>query len=530
MNESAPQKNLYWLMQPLLLAVVLVVGFLFGIYFQTSNETQVVRGASHTTHLSSYHKLGEILNFVQTKYVDSVDIDYLADVAAKAILKELDPHSYYIPRKEAEAVTNRMQGNMEGVGIEFFVFQDTVYIIDLVPGSPAAESSLKKGDIIVTINDSLVSGVNRELSEIVEFFRGPESSFVAIDAMCSISGDKYSVELLRRPIPLSSLGASYLVEEGLLYVKINSFTSRTYSEFMETIEDYASRETGTNLILDLRHNPGGYLQEAIKILSQFVAASGKPLVRTKGASTIERTYRSTGRRFFNVDKIVVLIDGASASASEIIAGVLQDLDRGVVIGNQSFGKGSVQEHFVLNDNSAVRLTVSQYFMPSGRGIFKNEFAEKSYDDLEKFSTPNGRYVTQGQAIVPDIIVEPDSLFSHANFNQTLAIVNRLAFSYFINNLSSVESPESLISESIIPHNWLEDLLLMAESQEEKQLIEDFYNNDNHRLHSFLNARVGRFFFGDDIYFQLLNETDPVFNTAVEVIQNGEIAGILKSRR
>lgn len=530
MNEVEPQKNPYWLLQPLLLAVMLVVGFLFGIYFQTSNETQVIR-SPHTQHLSSYHKLGEILNFVQTKYVDSVDIDHLADVAAKAILKELDPHSYYIPRKEAEAVTNRMQGNMDGIGVEFFVFKDTVYIIDFVPGSPAAESRLKKGDVIMYINDSLVSGVNRELYEIVDFFRGPESSFVGIDAVCSISGEEYSVELLRGPIPLSSLGASYLVEEGLLYVKINSFTSRTYREFMEAVEEYSLPESGTNLILDLRHNPGGYLQEAIKILSQFVAVSGKPLVRTKGASTIERTYRSTGRRFFNMDKIVVLIDGASASASEIIAGVLQDLDRGVVIGHQSFGKGSVQEHFVLNDNSAVRLTVSQYFMPSGRGIFKNELAQKvSQQDLEKFSTPNGRYVTQGQAIVPDILVEPDSLFSHANFNQTLAVVNRLAFSYFINNLSFIESPDFYISDSIIPENWLNDLLLLAESQDEKQLIVDFYDNDSPRLYSFLKARLGRFFFGDDVYFQILNETDPVFNAAIEVIQNGEIAGILRSRR
>jgi len=529
MNDSKPPKNFYWLMQPLLLAVVLAVGFLFGIFFQTQSGTELVRG-SHGQHLNSYHKLGEILNFIQTKYVDSVDIDHLADVAANAILKELDPHSYYIPKSEAEAVSNRMQGNMDGIGVEFFVFKDTVYIIDFVPGSPAANSRMKKGDIILSINDSLISGKQLELSDIVKFFRGAESSLVTIEGICFDTKEKYQLELIRGPIPLSSLGASYLVEDGLLYVKINSFTSRTYREFMEVVEHYATTEKGTDLILDLRHNPGGYLQEAVKILSQFVAASGKPLVKTRGASTIERTYRSTGKRFFNIDKIAVLIDGASASASEIIAGVLQDLDRAVVVGTQSFGKGSVQEHFILNDDSAVRLTVSQYFMPSGRAIFRDEIATSEVDDQKSFSTNNGRLVTQGQAIIPDIIVEPDSLFSHVDFNRTLAAVNRLAFSYFKNKLSLWKDANPSMDDLHVPEVWFEDLLLMAESTEESELIEAFYSGDKDRLKSFLLARMGRFYFGDEAYFRVLNETDPVFTTALDVIQNGEIAGILRNRR
>jgi carboxyl-terminal processing protease len=526
MNEENSTPGSYWLMQPLIFAVLLAGGFAMGAMFQSNGGVQVIKSErSKSASSGSYEKLGEILNFIQTKYVDSVDVDHLADVAARAMLKELDPNSYYISRADAVAVNNRMQGNLDGIGIEFFVFQDTVHIIDVLADGPAENAELKRGDVILAVNDSVVSGHQRELGEIIEIFRGESGTVARIEVLRPSTGEISEINVQRGSVPLSSVGASYMIEDDLLYVKLNSFTSRTYREFMESIESSIVEGETIDLVLDLRHNPGGYLQEAIKILSQLFPRAGTELVKTRGSSIQERVYKSSGQQFFRIGKIAVLIDGASASASEIIAGVVQDLDRAIVVGTESYGKGSVQEHYRLRDESAIRLTVSRYFIPSGRSIYKKdrdeyykgEFTDGSFDADRTYFTDNGREVFEGQAIRPDIIVESDSFFTHSSFADVMLVVNRLAFVYYRDLVNSKTADIQSFEDVQIPARWKQDFQKLAEAEfGDTELLYKAKENPE-RVGDFLRARMARYFFGENGYYQVLNQTDPVVLTAREAL-------------
>ena len=527
-NKNTPSKT-NWFIQPMVVSIFLAGGFMLGVWFQGEGKSTLVQ----SEHSSAYHKLGEILNFVQTRYVDTVDIDRLADVAAEAILNELDPHSYYIPQEKSAAITNRMQGNLEGIGVEFFLFLDTVYVVDVIANSPASKVDLLPGDAILAINDTLVSGLEREMSEIVELFRGPVDSEVRLRTLRNAEEKEREVVVKRGTVPINSVGSSYLIEEDLLYLKLNSFTARSYSEFMQVIEENVAGKEKIDLILDLRHNPGGYLQEAIKILSQLFPQAGKTMVKTKSHSKMEKTYRSNGRNFFHIDRVVVLIDGASASASEIVAGVVQDLDRGLVIGSKSFGKGSVQEHYRLRDNSAIRLTVSKYYIPSGRAIFREEdwVADNggATDEEASFYTTNGRLVPEGKAIQPDILVDVNSMFSHADFNKYLQFINQLAFSYFRDEAGQIQEYSAEYLNQLIPQTWQTDLLELLEEEDGKRDLENLLEENSERVYSFLEARLGRFIFGSNLYYEVLNRTDPVVRTAIEALESDYQAMLSRQR-
>ena len=499
-----------------------------GVYFQGNGDVQIGKLPTKTSQSSSpYQKIGEILNFIQTKYVDSVDMDHLADVAANAILQELDPNSYYITREQAISVNQRMQGNLEGIGIEFFVFRDSVYVIDVLPDGPAESSVLSKGDIILSVDDSLVSGNGLSLNEIVELFRGESGSKVLLNIYRPTESRKIEVELTRGTVPVNSVGAAYMMDDDLLYIKLNSFTSRSYREFMQAIERNVDENKEFDLILDLRHNPGGYLQEAIKILSQFFRRSGLPLVYTRGSSIQERVYKTSGQNFYRIGKIAVLIDGASASASEIVAGVTQDMDRAIIVGSPSFGKGSVQEHYRLSDQSAMRLTVSRYYIPSGRAIFKSQQLADGADAFyyseganDEFLTRNGRRVEQGSAIQPDILVEADSLFTHNNFEPILRIINRLAFVYYLASFQAGQDVESFLSNlSTLPYTWKEDFMELAEEEYGNRDLEEMIYDHSDRISGFLKARKARYFAGSTAYQKVLNEYDPVVRAAIEALEN-----------
>ena len=519
MENKNIQSKTNWFIQPMVVAIFLAGGFMLGVWFQGEGKSPLVEG----TQTSSYHKLGEILNFIQSRYVDTIDIDRLADVAAEAILNELDPHSYYIPEEKHSAITNRMQGNLEGIGVEFFLFLDTFFVVDVIPNSPASMVDLLPGDAILAINDTIVSGRGREMFEIVELFRGPVDSEVRLRTLRDSGQKELEVVVKRGTVPINSVGSSYLIKDDLLYLRLNSFTARSYSEFMQVIEENVAGKEKIDLILDLRHNPGGYLQEAIKILSQLFPQAGKTMVKTKSHSKMEKTYRSNGRNFFHIDRVVVLIDGASASASEIVAGVIQDLDRGLVIGTKSYGKGSVQEHYHLKDGSAIRLTVSKYFIPSGRAIYREEdwVAENkgASDEDANFYTTNGRLVPEGKAIQPDILVDIKPVFRHAGFNHYLQYINRLAFSYFkaAAGQMQVNSPDDL--GQFIHEDWKTDLLELLDEEEKKHDLENLLEENSERVYSFLEARLGRFIFGTNQYYQILNRTDPVVNTAIEALES-----------
>ncbi len=527
MNEEKPHADSsYWLMQPLIFALLLALGFSLGVFFNGSSNVQIIKSdKSRSVSSGSMHKLGEILNFVQTKYVDSVDVDHLADVAARAILEELDPNSYYISREETAAVNQRMQGNMEGIGVEFFVFRDSLHIIDVFPDGPADKADIRTGDVILSVNDSLVTGMDRTLEDIMTLMRSEPERPVRLELFRPSEGVINEIIVTRGTVPINSIGASYLIDDNLLYVKINSFTSRTYREFMESIESNIDEFEEFDLILDLRHNPGGYLQEAVKILSQMFGQSGMELVKTRGYSSQERVYRTTGQQFFQVGKVAVLIDGASASASEIIAGVLQDKDRGIVVGTPSYGKGSVQEHYRLRDDSAIRLTVSRYYIPSGRSIYKKEegdyyssdVADESFDVGQAFLTANGRKVFEGRAIEPDILIEQDSFLTKRSYSRFRNTINRLAFVYFRESLGSTEENTSTGTAIEIPEDWKEDFLELAEEEFGNRDIEEDLMKYSERVQNLLKARIARYEYGQASYYKQLNRDDPFVIMATEAL-------------
>jgi len=508
----------------MLLAICTVVGLVAGtnlVQHSRSPRLGVQTAASDTGR-----ELNEIVRFIEEKYVDDVDSDALISEAIAALMKDLDPHSGYLSPGEVHELNEKMEGHFEGIGIEFHRVLDTAVILHVIPGGPADKAGLLNYDRIVSANDSMMTTPALTESDMVQFLRGERASVLELQIARSGYDSLITKEIERDVIPIHSVVGAYMINDHTGYVRITSFNARTYKEFMDHLEHLTQKEQMKDLIIDLRQNPGGYLKEAVNILSQLFKEKDKLLVYTEGEHASRTEYRTTGKPFYPVDNIAVLVDGGSASASEIVAGAIQDHDRGVIVGVPTFGKGLVQEQYSLSNGGALRLTIARYYTPSGRLIQKPytngvSVAEngQNISDTIVYYTSKGRSVTGSGGITPDIAADWD--FDWHDPGMYMLYDNILEYALY-----AYHSTGNYASLSDLIENFPSVEIINADVSayfSASPRTDDRFNRANLEANGsyarmLLMAMIATDQFGHEAWYQVMNTQDPVVQKALEVIK------------
>lgn len=537
--QTTQSKNIQiWL--PTLLAVVLVIGLFLGTQLHSvSPASSSDTDAGMIITALGEGKIEELLRYIEAKYVDDVNRDKLVESAINSILEQLDPHSNYISKEQLQAVNEQLEGNFEGIGVEFLILDDTITVVSPLAGGPSEAVGVLAGDKIVEIEDSLVVGEDIDTEDVVQKLRGEKGSEVTIGILRGNTNTIKEFTIVRDKIPMNSIDIAYMLDDETGYIKINRFSATTYEEFMQGLEKLVEEKGMKNLIIDVRHNPGGYLQQATNLLSQLFTEKGKLLVYTEGRTVKRTDYKTTGRNFFDIGKIAVLIDEGSASASEILAGAIQDLDRGIIVGRRSFGKGLVQEQYNLRDGSALRLTVARYYTPSGRSIQKPYTDLEGYDhdvvdryksgelyssenihiqDTTKYYTENGRVVYGGGGIIPDIFVPLDTVLLNDYYAELRQHIPQFIFPYAEAHKASFPNKlENFVNKFQVPETMWNDFLAFAYKNGAKQNVAEL-KSIQEGLKLYLKARLARHLFGDEGFYSVWNQKDEVVRRAVDALE------------
>ncbi len=426
----------------------MVAGLFIGQHLSGSSANGGALTVFRMRDASAADKIGQVLELIDRQYVDTVEKNKLVDEVLQDILQRLDPHSYYITTAELRAAQEPLEGSFEGIGVEFAIQRDTIVVIAPVDGGPSASVGIRAGDRIISADGKALAGVNISNEDVMRSLRGPQGSEVKVEILRSGRSNPFEVTIPRGTIPIHSVAVSMLDADGTGYIKLTRFAKNTHAEFLEAA--MALQEQGMRqLVLDLRGNGGGYLTSAVELADEFLER-GSVIVYTKGRNSPRRDITATSRGHLHDLRLAVLIDEGSASASEIIAGAVQDNDRGLIVGRRSFGKGLVQEHVDLPDHSAVRLTTARYYTPSGRSIQRPYGDGIDYgqdlddrfdhgelisidsirlDSSQVFTTVKGRTVYGGGGIMPDIFVPADTSEASGYLTQLFfsGALNQFAF-------------------------------------------------------------------------------------------------------
>ncbi len=490
-------------------------------------------GLNTSKPLSKSEKIDELLRFVSEHYVDKIDTDSLVDDIIGRIMAGLDPHSVYIPKSESENVRETMQGNFVGIGVEFQMDDDTFTIHRVLPSSPAAKAGLKTFDQIIAVDGDTVAGRQVSNDSIIHLLKGEEGSKADL-LVRRLPGDTlFHVAVVRGKVPLISVPAAIMLNDTTGYIKLEIFSETSYDEFKHALKKL--KEKGMKaLILDLRGNSGGYLKQANLIADEFLP-SGQLIFYTKNHDKLVKKVYATGRGEFEKGTLFVLIDENTASASEIVAGALQDNDRAVIVGRRSFGKGLVQEELQMKDGSIMRITTARYYTPSGRSIqrpyqkghraeYEKDFYERYYNgelfnkdsiklnDSLKFKTRKGRTVYGGGGIVPDVFVPLDQSLYHNSYSMVLlrSRLNQILKGYYVEHYAALSrmsknefAQSDTLGESIyrfvFEHEKIPEDPNIPEEKKEK-----FANT--------LQALLGRELYGTDVYYAVKLKTDKMIDT------------------
>lgn len=423
--------------------LVIAISVLLGMMLQKNVDSKSAR--SYHSQGVANNKIDAVLNYVDREYVDTVDIPKIVENTIPKILEELDPHSIYIPAVDYEAMNESLEGNFDGIGVQFNIQHDTVTVIKTILGGPSEKVGIKDGDRIVTVNDSLIAGNGITNDVVMKLLRGVKGSKVKVGIFRRDEPDLIDFTITRDKIPLYSVDVSYMMDDVTGYIKLSKFARTTYKEFQQAVVKLKAQGM-KKLIFDLRGNSGGYMDAAINIADEFLE-NGRLIVYTEGKARPRTEYFATNRSSCVDLELVILIDEWSASASEIVSGAIQDNDRGKIVGRRSFGKGLVQEPVMFADGSSMRLTIARYYTPSGRCIQKSyaegqeeyfhdihnrfingEFEEKDsiqFPDSLKYYTIGGRVVYGGGGIMPDSFIPADTV----GFSEYLTKIRRKGIEY-----------------------------------------------------------------------------------------------------
>lgn len=496
---------------------------------------------------STTGKLESLLYHIDRMYVDEVDNSKLVEAAIVSMLEELDPHSIYIPREELEEVNEPLKGNFEGVGIQFNIIRDTIYVVDAIAGGPSERLGIRSGDRVVRIDGEIAAGVGFKNSDVMKRLRGKKGTKVNVSIQRKGEEGLLDFVITRDKIPIHSVEAAYMATPTIGYIKVSRFSATTMKEFREKLDELSGSGM-QDLILDLQGNGGGYLRTAIEMADEFLG-DRKLIVYTEGRTSLREDTYATKEGRFEKGRLVVLVDEGSASASEIVSGAVQDWDRGLIIGRRSFGKGLVQRPVMLPDGSAVRLTVSRYYTPSGRSI------QKSYDDgveayqrekieryakgeltnldsihaldTMKYYTMNKRVVYGGGGIMPDVFVPIDTSFSSTYFGKLVrgGVLNTFALDHVEAHrselLRSNTTPAAFMAGFSVNEELIGELVAYAETQE-IELDDIGLERSKDLIALRLKALIARDLWDTSAYWQVINADNPVdrsFKRSLEVLSD-----------
>lgn len=521
--------------QPFIYGLLIAAGITIGIWLKpaTGNRTLMFGGNN---------KFTEVLNLIQQAYVDTVNLDSLEEETLNALLNKLDPHSVYIPAKDLQMANEQLEGNFEGIGVEFSILNDTIMVVSPIEGGPSKELGILAGDRIVKVDTIPVAGVDITNEQVFKLLRGPKGTKVKIEILRSGNNRRLTYEITRNTIPIYSVDVSMMIDNKTGYIKISRFAADTHKEFIAAL-DKLKKQNMQQLIIDLRGNPGGYLSAATAIADELLD-DNKLIVYTKGRTQPRSDYNAERKGLFENGKLAVLIDEGSASASEILSGAMQDWDRGVLVGRRSFGKGLVQEPFELKDGSVVRLTVSRYYTPSGRciqkpyhdgyeayehelldrmenGELKNQ-AQVRITDTTTYFTSGGRKVYAKGGIMPDYFVPLDTSYISTYLLEAMSqnLLNRFAANYLDLHRSELMKYGSAKNfNDGFQKNLINEFVLFA-SQNNLEREEDDIQRSGKYLTQTIKALIARGLWRDNGYFTVMNTSDKVLQKAFLEIEKG----------
>lgn len=521
---------------PLVISIAIVLGIVIGNYISTKKFT-----------LDKDRKINVVLNLIQSEYVDSIDVKDLVEQAIPAIIGNLDPHSYYIPASDIRAENEKLDGSMSGIGVSFFMMNDTANVDQVIPNGPAEKVGMLAGDRIISVNGESIVGGTLTAEGIRSKIRGEKGTKVRIGVKRNTSKKTLTFTITRNDIPMNTIDVSYMLDDKTGYIKIAQFGKNTYDEFFAALSKL-KKDGASRYIVDLRGNPGGYMEMAILMVNEFLE-QGELIVYTKGRKEREDIQVwSDDQGSFHDAQVAVLIDEYSASASEIMAGALQDNDRGLVVGRRSFGKGLVQKQIYLPDSSAIRLTIARYYTPSHRCIQKDytlgdedDYSKELYDrythgelysadsiKVDKsriFRTANGRIVYGGGGIVPDIFVPNDTtgITTYYRAVANLGLLQQYVYTYVDINrdqLKNVKTVKQLMG--MMPSDDALTYDFVCYARDNGVPMRWYYINLSRSLIARqLRALVIRDVLGSEEFYRYYNRTDNTVNAALKALNDGK---------
>lgn len=522
---------------PLLMALCVVIGILIGTFYAnhfSGNRLNIINSGSN--------RLSNLLHIIDDQYVDKVNIDSLVDMAIPQILSDLDPHSAYISAKDAQSENDKLKGSFSGVGIEFTIRKDTIHVQNVVKNGPAQRAGLLAGDKIVSVDGKPFVGKIVTQDEAMRRLKGPKDTKVKIGVVRYGQKAVKYFTVTRGDIPQKSIAATYMLDDNTGYIKIKSFGETTYPELLISLAQL-SQEGFSNLVIDLRDNTGGYMDPAVQMANEFLPKN-KLIVYMEGRKSPRKDFMSDGHGSYQKIPLVVLINEASASASEIFAGAMQDNDRATIIGRRSFGKGLVQQQIGFPDGSMIRLTIARYYTPSGRCIqkpfvpgdnqdYENDLLARyqhgeffSQDSIKHtgpaYHTGIGRVIYGGGGITPDIFVAEDTLGMTSYYKQAAmsGLILQYAFNYTDNNRPKLASYKDMmeLSRYLVNQGTVEQFAAFADKNGLKR--RNLMIRKSHKLlERYINSRIIYNMLDEQAWTEYINQDDPTIRAALQVFKN-----------
>ena len=525
---------------PLLFAVIMIAGMTIGFKLRDSlrNKRDI------ETIIYRNDRLEQLIDLINEKYVDTVNINSIYQDAVTGILSHLDPHTVYISADQVENVNEDLEGGFYGIGVEFVIVRDTIQVTSVMPGGPAERVNVQVGDQLVKVGDSIVAGKKISSGQIIKMLKGKQHTKVILTLKQPFVAGARKVEIERDIVPILSVDAGIMLDANTGYIKINRFSATTYDEFTDALTKL-KRQNMEDLVLDLRDNPGGYLDAATLIADELISGR-KLLVYTQGKRSYKTEYKAGEKNGFENGRLVVLVDENSASASEILAGAVQDWDRGVIAGRRTFGKGLVQEQYDLSDGAALRLTIAKYYTPSGRCIQrtyakgKSAYTEDYYHrfqtgelmgfdtlavgDTIPYYTANKRVVYGGGGIKPDVYIPYDTTRIAIPVLSMLTsdALGNIMWDYYLRNRDSLryrsmgDFEMRFKGEDTVIAMYLRSLPA-GERKDAETVLKVPVNNQLFRLH--MKAQFARYMFRGDGYYQVLAQDDDEIQRALQILSD-----------
>lgn len=523
---------------PIFLALAISAGIWIGATFAEPEKNQ-------NDLRSALYKIQEVMTYINRDYVDSVNTTELVEFGITKMLENLDPHSSYIPARDASLAQSQLDGEFDGIGVEFGIIRDTIYVVAPLTGGPSEALGIQSGDQIINVDGESVAGIGITNRDVFDLLRGPKGSKVVVDIKRKSQPELITYEITRDKIPQYSINASYMINDEIGYVKVTRFAATTYNEFQEAVTDLKNQGM-KKLVIDLQGNPGGYMGAAINIADEILG--DRDLIVSQEGKVQQYSQKAYAFRpgLFEEGSVIVLVNEGSASASEILAGAIQDNDRGLIVGRRTFGKGLVQMPIDLSDGAELRLTIARYYTPSGRSIqkpydsnyeaYERDWIERyehgeffsadsiKFNDSLKYETKKGRIVYGGGGIMPDYFVPLDTTNSSAYVTRLFNSDSSREFILDFSNKHKYDFTDMSLEEYYrtyeVSDAMLRDLVAIGEKNKVKFDQEDF-NRSKDYLKILVKAHLGRQLYDDDAFYMVINDINEVYQQAIKLFDEAD---------